>query len=350
MRRYRRWWIVAAVIIVCYSAVSAASFFITREAAGGGPPPGWQTIRPPKDVRALAQQGDLVWAGGAGGVVALDVRSGEPVRELAGDDAPRDVMALLVDSAGRLWVGHGHGLTVYEAGKPAVTYTEAEGLPSHWVSSLLEDDRGRIWAGTGEGVAILDGGDVQVLDTGDGLLSNEVFSLLQDTSGGVWIGSKEAPRGGLSHLQDGRWQYFTTETGLPHNDVCALLEDDAGVVWAGTGFYDRGGLARLVRDDAGTWTLASVYGTDQGMPGAKIRSLLQADDGAYWIGTEYNGVARMNNVGSGGRAFSVKQGLAGREVKVMLEDTYGALWLGSENGVTRVAPSALAALRSGRAE
>lgn len=347
MRRYRRWWIVLGVIAVCYGAVSGASFLISREAAGGGPPTGWQTIRPPKDVRALAQQGELIWAGGRSGIVALDMHSGKQVRELQGDDAPRDVMALLVDRAGRLWVGHAAGLTVYEAGKPAVTYTEAEGLPSHWVSSLLEDDRGRIWVGTGEGVAIMDGGDVRVIDTGDGLLSNEVFSLLQDSSGGVWIGSKDSPHGGLSRLQDGRWQYFTTETGLPHNDVVALLEDDAGVVWAGTGFYDRGGLARLVQVDAGTWTLANVYGTDQGMPGAKIRSLLQADDGAYWIGTEYDGVARTDNVGSGGQEFTMRQGLAGREVKVMLQDTGGALWLGTENGVTRIATSALAALSSG---
>ena len=97
---------------------------------------------------------------------------------------------------------------------------------------------------------------------------------------------------------------------------------------------------------AGTWDRST------GMPGAKGRSLFQARDGSLWLGTEYDGVLRLDAPpASGGyptelqgRVFNDTNGLAHNEVKAMLQDTEGNLWLATHDGVTRIAREALARL------
>lgn len=58
--------------------------------------PGWQVIRPPHDVSALAIQGVLIWAGGSDGVYELDLISGQVVKKLESHVPLSYVKALLV--------------------------------------------------------------------------------------------------------------------------------------------------------------------------------------------------------------------------------------------------------------
>jgi ligand-binding sensor domain-containing protein len=366
-RRIQRWWLIVSVVVV-FSAVSLAGYAASR---GSGPedlPEGWQIIRPPREVSALAEWAGLIWAGGSDGLLALDPATGEPVPEavasLEGAASLRYVSSLLVDREGRLWVGHEAGLTVCEGatGAPPRTYTEADGLPHPWVRCLLEESGGRVWAGTFHGAAAIHEGRVTVLDSAGGLLVDEVNVVFQDSSGGLWFGSAAAPRGGLSLLVGGEWRYMTVDDGLPHNNINALIEDNNGAVWVATGFYDRGGVARLLgaggegggeaREGGGGWVVAGTWDRSTGMPGAKGRSLFQARDGSLWLGTEYDGVLRLDAPpASGGyptelqgRVFNDTNGLAHNEVKAMLQDTEGNLWLATHDGVTRIAREALARL------
>src|SRR5207248_380789 len=80
-------------------------------------PPGWMLIRPPHEVSALALQGDVVWAGGEDGLVAIDRLTGRLQTLPPGAPRLRAVKDLLVDRAGVLWIAHGHGLTRFTAGQ-----------------------------------------------------------------------------------------------------------------------------------------------------------------------------------------------------------------------------------------
>ncbi len=398
-RQLRRWWLLAMAVVLVFGVVSVAGYAFSRGREAADLPEGWQVIRPPREVSALAEWSGLVWAGGVDGLCALDMDSGsqapEAVASLEDAGSLRYVSSLLVDRRGRLWVGHEAGLTMYASTPPvdtggsvsatgasvvtvpggrgvvrAVSYGEAEGLPDSMVRCLLEDAEGRIWAGTHRGAVAIEDGRITVLDSTQGLLADSVSVMLEDSSGGLWFGSTEAPRGGLSLLLDGSWQYFTSEDGLPHNNVNALLEDGNGAVWVATGYYDRGGVARLVArlvagggsadDGAGTagrdgwpqWVVAGAWDRTSGMPGAKARSLYQAEDGSLWLGTEYDGVLRVGPGVLGGEqpavlrghVFNEANGLTHNEVKVLLQDVNGNLWLGTYDGITRIAKSALARL------
>jgi ligand-binding sensor domain-containing protein len=337
----RRRWLPAVLVAAGLLLLSALGGAIARRADHTETLPGWQVIRPPYEVSALARQGDVIWAGGKDGVFALDQTSGALISELQ-DGAPfRYVRALLVDRARNLWIGHQGGLTRYD-GSAFVTYGLADGLPHDRVTCLLEDREGRIWAGTFGGAAYLEGQRWQSLTAADGLLADMVNVILQDREGGLWFGSYTAPRGGLSYLKEGRWQYFTTGEGLPHNNINALLQDESGAVWVATGFYNKGGAARLLPGAGGAWSVEKILGRDEGMPGAKVRSIYQDQQGNLWFGSEYDGIAR--HAKGLWEIYTVRQGLSDNEVKALLQDPAGNLWLGTHDGVTRIAAAALQAM------
>lgn len=337
-----RWWLPAAVIVSVVLLAYVTGKFVE---AVGGPKrsegqPGWQVIRPPHEVSALAIQGGTLWTGGQEGVFPIDMATGRAGAGLACDVPLRHVQALLADPSGVLWIGHMGGLSQFD-GRRCVTLGEADGIPDKRVNALYADREGRLWAGTWGGAAVRDGDGWHVLAAPDGLADDMVNVILQDSNGGMWFGAYTAPRGGLSVCQDGRCQVFSIENGLPHNNVSALVEDDQGVVWAGTGFFDRGGAARFARAE-GEWRLVQTLHAQDGLAGEKVRSIFQDRDGALWLGSEYDGLARLQE----GRwqIFTEADGLSNAEVKVMLQDADGHLWIGTRDGVTRVSAEALDAL------
>ncbi len=306
------------------------------------PPPGWQIIRPPYEVSALVEQGEIIWAGGRDGVFALDRETSALIEQIEPPPPLEYVRALLVDDRGVLWVGHSAGLTRYN-GSTWHTYTEQDGLPDERVDALLQDQTGRIWVGTKGGAAVQDGQGWHVLASEDGLLDDSVSVMLQDREGGMWFGSYAAPRGGVSCLRGEAWQYFSTENGLPHNDVNALLQDSSGSVWAGTGLLERGGACQFTRKDDG-WVVSRVLTQQDGLAGARVRSIFQDRQGVLWFGSEYDGLARFD--GETWRVYIQTDGLAASEVKVMVQDRDGSLWLGTIDGVTRITAVALAAMQT----
>ena len=302
------------------------------------PLPGWQVVRPPREVSALAVQGDIVWAGGRDGVVAVD--STGQVRLALDCDRPLEyVKALLVDANGVLWIGHLNGLSRYD-GAGCHTFTTDDGLPDNRVNALAVDHQGRLWAGTSAGAATLDAPRA-VVRVADGLLDGMVNVLLVDRDGGQWFGSYVAPRGGLSYFKDGTWQYFTVETGLPHTNIASLLQARDGAIWVGTGFYDRGGAVVLV-PDGDRWRISRTLLPSDGLAGAKVRSIFQDDRGRYWLGSEYGGMMVLGEAGSA--VFTTHDGLAQAEVKAMVQTPDGAVWLASADGLTRLSAEAVSAL------
>lgn len=339
MRRNSSWLLVALVIV----AVLALALWVGPQmmrAPKRALPAGWQIIRPPHEVSALAIQGNVIWAGGKDGVVGVDRFTGRIVAELACDGQLVYTRALLVDRNGILWIGHQDGLTRYD-GSACVTYTEKDGLPDSQVNALLETHNGEIWVGTSRGAAYHDVAGWHVLTVADGLADDMVNVMLEDSEGGMWFGSYTAPRGGLSYLKYGQWQIFSTSNGLPHNGINALLEDQSGHIWAGTGMLDRGGAAVFVYGESGL-VLEDVLASSDGLAGNNVRSIYQDRDGVFWFGSEYDGIARLDT--GSWQVLTVEDGLSDPEVKCIVQDEDGNLWLGTMDGITRISAQALDAL------
>lgn len=342
MTRWRR---IGAIVlaVAAMAALLAGGQILSRWQPAPKLEEGWTIIRPPHETSVLAEDGDRIWAGGQEGVVALDRTTGKIVQTLDLEPPLEQVRALLVDADGGLWIGHHEGLTFFD-GASARTWTEAEGLPDRRVNALMRDRDGRLWAGTWGGAAVYDGQTWAGLAAEDGLAHDMVNVLLQDEAGGIWFGSYVAPQGGISHLHGGGWQQWSTGNGLPHNNVTSLLKDASGAVWAGMGLLDRGGAVRF-HNTGENWAIGQTLGQQDGLAGAKVRSIFQTEDGVLWFGSEYDGLTRWD--GTDWTVYTEADGLAAAEVKIMLQDAGGNLWLGSTDGVTRIDAGALQALGAG---
>ena len=290
-------------------------------------PPGWTIIRPPHEVSALAVQGDVVWAGGQDGLVAIDRKAARVRPGLPGQPRLGNVKDLLVDRHGRLWIAHGGGLTRYADGEWQ-NYSEAEGFLPGQAAALWEDHAGAIWIGYEQGVERYDGRSSQIYIARDGLGLSAVDVIFQDRDGVMWFGSSSPVQGGLTSFDGRTWRTYSTRDGLAHNSINQIIQDRQGALWFATGFASRGGASRLADGRWTTWT------RQDGLAGEKVRSLLEDQAGRFWFGSEYDGVAVYDDAVR--KVLTPKQGLAGWEVKEMVQDSDGAYWLGTEDGINRI--------------
>ncbi|HNT54751.1 MAG TPA: two-component regulator propeller domain-containing protein [Anaerolineaceae bacterium] len=324
-------------IFLVVALVIGGAIWIESVRAGQARQEGYQIIRPPHEVHALAIQEDTLWAGGQDGVVGIRLGTGEVFTTLACDQSLDFTRALLVTPDGTLWIGHIDGLSQYTP-TGCRTLTQSDGLPDSRVNALYLDRSGRLWVGTWGGAAVLTGNGWEVLTKADGLADDMVNVIYQDHLGGMWFGSAVSPRGGLTWCWQGQCRIYNTDSGLIHNQISAIMEDGNQNIWVGAGFFDRGGANRLVFQQT-EWIIEQSLSRRDGLAGEKVRSIYEDQQHNIWFGSEYDGLARYD--GRQFRILTTADGLADQEVKVILQDPAGNLWLGGRDGLTWIKPDAL---------
>lgn len=321
-------WRIPLLVIASIVGMTGVFAVLNRPESYPPAPPGWQTIRPPDVVVALAEQDDVIWAGGPNGLTALDRQSGRP--EANGSDfldKVRYVRDLCVDAEGSLWIAHLAGITRLHDGE-AMTFTVDEGLPAGYGGVVIEDHNGVIWAGTETGVATYDGTQWDVVGAEDWPGAIPVTMIFEDGQGVLWFGSDSANEVGLTVYDGVSWGTFSVSDGLVHNTVTDILETHDGTLWVAAGLGDRGGVTRMVGDDIASLT------REDGLAGDRARALFEDSLGRVWITSEWDGVAVYEN--GKPRTITPRDGLAGWEIMEIVEDRDGVLWLGSDNGITRI--------------
>ena len=107
-----------------------------------------------------------------------------------------DVRAVAVDSANRLWIGYyASGVDVWDYGNPAFFaddswehYDRYNGLPNNSVSELHVGSDGRVWIGTGGGLSVYDPSS-GALETVERLPGEEIRAIDSDARGHIWVGT-----------------------------------------------------------------------------------------------------------------------------------------------------------------
>jgi len=299
------------------------------------PPEGWQHFLPGFQVMDFIEYDDSLWVGGRDGLRVIDPETGSDAG-VPGNRVFSFTSALEIDNAGRLWIGHDNGVTIFHD-DTIEELTETDGLVSNHIRSLASDGKG-MWIGTTYGADYYRDGEITRYLPEDGLLNENVNALFVDSGGRIWFGSYRAPGGGVSILRDGDWIYFTIENGLPHNNVTSFAEDTNGDIWVGTGLVDRGGAVRLdVGDDQPE--IVEKLDATTGLAANKVRSIFIDPSGARWFGSEYNGLT----VTTGDRRciLDVGSGLCNNEITTMVMDSSGSMLLGTFNGINVIEASAV---------
>jgi len=287
----------------------------------------------------------------------------------AGGLPGNEVLSLLADREGFLWVGttlglarlsdalvaqygERHGLSGQMVvgiapGKRGVWVTTNEGGlqlfdgqrftrpelppggPRESVRRVVETRDGTLWLGTREGLYRLSAGRFEEQEA---LRGFGVVSLLEGRGGKLWVGTVT---GGLFGQEGGGWKRWSVAEGLPDPRVYTVLESRDGGLWIGT----PRGLARLFGGRLQTWDASA------GLPDPLVVSLHEDERGVLWIGTVNEGVVRFQS----GRfvAASEKAGFPDDTVWSIVPDRFGYLWSSSNRGISRIARAELDAFARG---
>lgn len=108
-------------------------------------------------------------------------------------------------------------------------YSLEQGLPQSEVIDIIQDSRGNLWVGTnGGGISRFNGKTFQTLNRKDGLADNNVRCLYQDSQENIWVGT----RGGISRYNGTNFHNYTEQDGLPSLIYFKVVEDNRHHIWA----------------------------------------------------------------------------------------------------------------------
>jgi signal transduction histidine kinase/ligand-binding sensor domain-containing protein len=320
-------------------------------------------------VKAIAQAApDQIWLGSVGGGIEIvDANHGRSLglathdASLSGSLARDQVMALLRDQSGLLWVGvWGGGVQRHDPASRAFAVLNhsplrPRGLSHPDVRSVLELDDGR-WllglydhgidivqpgsglvggfrpAATGDSGAPLDRlGPAQQTELAATLPDARIFAMAQTPDGTLWLGSNTS---GVLRRSKGsaNWQSIGTGQGLPGLFVMRFLVGRDGVLWAATA---RG----LARWDALAQRFVPVANPERGSTLTTFNSLVQDASGRLWLGSSVGlwslapGQTSLQRVAhDAARADS----LASDQINGVLVDGKDRVWVATDRGLDRL--------------
>jgi len=263
-----------------------------------------------------------IWVGTYGGINKLDTSTFSITQRMRHEsDNPYSlnndvVLSIAHDAAGRLWVGTLDGLHRLESEDTSNTFTRflpdaasPHAVPHHTVRALHLDSRGRLWAGSLGGLSLVredSEGEVE-FETIPGVLPYPVQDPGEEAEGGPWSGLH-----------------------LPHSYVMDIAEADNGDLWIG--MWD-GGLARISAD------IDSIEAFD--LPDNRVYQVLPASDGLVYVATWGGGLVVLEPESGEIARYRHNQdnpySISHDVVYSLYEDRSGIIWIGTNgNGISRL--------------
>lgn len=278
------------------------------------------------------REGNILWIASQTGLFQL--RFNQPIRPLSPlRSLNRNDMVFSVAQApnGDIWAGTLPGVTRWD-GTNFHDYAKESGLTYPDVRSVVVTPDGTVWAGgMDSGVHRGVGGRFASVVDEQGKRSPRTAALSVRRAGGVWVGPMQ---GGLGVVRNERFETLIEPSDSDSNRVVDLLEARDGTLWvAGNGLVAwRDG--RAIR-----------YGSEHGLPTARLLCLFQGPDDALWIGTDGAGLFRLQR--DRARGVTTAHGLDHDRVFGVIADDQDRLWISSPRGFSVVPRRSVEAVLGG---
>ena len=198
-----------------------------------------------------------------------------------------NITAFTQRSNGEIWMGAWNvGLSLLNE-RGFTVFNASSGLHNFVITDLLTDSNDILWIATdGEGITKYDGTTFTHFTKNEGLVSNNVNGFYEDSFHHLWVLTK----GGINLIKNDKITSFSKEIMLPDKDVVSLLQDEDGNYW----IFTSNGLLylKLKNDRTPTEWNFSDYDTKlftqfDGLIGTdfKPRSALIDSKNRIWFGT-----------------------------------------------------------------
>lgn len=300
----------------------------------------------------------MLWIGTqSGGINQFDPKTETFQRFVHNSDdslslSSNGVTAILEDHTGTLWVGTrtsglnrfdkraGHFIRIqYAPGRP-------NGLKDNWITALGEDSSGELWVGAyGSSIARFDReketfhywqrGEKDVADWGFWY----VHAILPDEKGWLWLGTEY----GFYHFNSANFEYkrFVVEDldyPLSNYTGANLIgKDKSGLLWINR----FRAISRFNPETEEEFIYLTDSNSSDGLPATIVATLIDRE-GNLWLGGYPNGFCRLNKQKQQFQNFPsnlLSTEIARQEITSILEAQDGKFWFGSnENGLKSFDP------------
>lgn len=264
------------------------------------------------------------------------------------------IYALYEDARGILWIGTDKGLNRMDPRTNTfILYAPHPGQPGslshHQIQVITEgrvgESKGKLWIGTyGGGLNQFDPKTeifthYQHQDKqADSLTNDYILAVHEDQAGILWIGTEE---GGLDKFDPAK-DVFTHYKHDPHlptsisdDYVNVIYEDPAGILWIGT---DQGGLNRFDRKTGKFIQYKSDANNLNSLSNNSVLSIYQDPKRVLWVGTRGGGLNKFHREQNQWTCYTTADGLPENIIYSILEDNQGYFWLSTINGICRFDP------------
>ncbi len=309
-----------------------------------------------------------IWIGTEKGLSVLEIHSGK-FYNYSSDDAKPDqlysssVLQLSKDANGDIWFGTWGGPTHkvnrnhYSGELNNLTFIkylhkdlEANDPFDEGIWGMHHDSKGRIWAGTfGNGLIVKDLDDPDnkwhhFSDIQKRKIGSKIFNITEDSYQRIWVASEDglsiiqlpedSSLGLTEQLEQSEITYVRkvsgSNTSLPTNQIRYFFTSSENIIWIAC----EGGLAKYDIDRA---LFSPALYAECGAAPTGINAITKDSLGFLWLGTQDNGLIRVNEQTSEQRIFrhnpSLNQSIRGNKV-LSLYTQDDQIWVGTLRGLS----------------
>ena len=194
-------------------------------------------------------------------------------------------------------------------------------FPGGPVYAIAQTSDGYLWIGAEKGLVRFDGLTFRLIDAGSGTGAGPaVLGVAGAADGSLWARLRGV---GLVRSRGGRLDNLLADQGAPRSVVTAMDRGRDGVMLLAT--LGHGAMAYR----GGRFEPVTVPGT---LPSSSfVISIVEATDGAIWLGTRDAGLFRVR----GTQVSRYADGLPDLKINCLLAAPGGEVWIGTDRGVAR---------------
>jgi ligand-binding sensor domain-containing protein/serine phosphatase RsbU (regulator of sigma subunit) len=201
------------------------------------------------------------------------------------------------------------------------------------IQDIYEDSKSDLWVSTfGNGLIRLrysSAGELRETEhfnSSGGFATDNVKSVYEDREGNIWSGNYGE---GLTQI--------TSKTFFVHQIDKNLYGNDIFSMWFNRQFRWIGTEKGLVKMDQQTGRIVKFYGKGSGLPGDTVTAIYSSDGEELWLGTEKNGLFRMNAVNEEIIKYAIGTGALENSINI-ITGKGAQIWIGTKKGLCSLNP------------
>lgn len=233
------------------------------------------------------------------------------------------ILSLLKDRDGNLWIGTGDGVYKYHY-NTFVYYSKENGLPDSYVNKVAVDNAENVWLSIGtKGVAKIKNNSITSykadFNDKNSLPDNNINAILPTSDGKIYFGTDE----GLSLFEDEKFKTLTSDV-FSKKYILSLFKDSKNKIWIGTneGVYSLEN--NLIQEEK----IINAFNKEHLQ--FPIFSFNEDKTGKIVIGLE-NGLLQYD--GKQINYFSDKNNFVKARVSSIVKDFQNFIWFGTAEGL-----------------